>query len=223
MFTSHVRSQTPSQELAKRRADLLQEVEADPVLKEQVLSSRGDVATQEAAEAAEAAAEAAAKAALNEVNMREIGTSLEALRGNCYTERGRVAYQTVLAAVAGTGEHSTDAEGLNDAGVTKRAESYGVRFETFKDAQDRMKRARHDLAPDEAFESGQYVYDQRKKRSDCTHPGCLDLARRFWHSDDVSRATGNSGDPFNSLVHSVFKSCPVSRVVELFVMFIPRC
>ena len=172
------------QELAMRRADLLRRVDEDPVAKEQIQSS---VATP-------GAAEAAAEAALNEINMREIATSLEALRGQCRTERGRIAYQIALAAVAGTGEHSCGDDNASDAGITKRAESFGVRFETFKDAQGRMKRARHDLHPDEAFGSGQYIYDCRKKRSDTTDPECLDLARRFWHNDDVSRATGNSGD-----------------------------
>eukprot|EP00904_Undaria_pinnatifida_P011637 jgi/Undpi1/7603/HiC_scaffold_23.g10076.m1 len=167
-----------------RRADLLRRVDEDPVAKEHILSS---VATP-------GAAEAAAKAALNEINMREITTSLKALRGQCRTERGRIAYQTALATVAGTGEHSCGDDNASDAGITKRAESFGVRFETFKDAQGRMQRARHDLHPDEAFGSGQYIYDCRKKRSDTTDPECLDLARRFWHNDDVSRATGNSGD-----------------------------
>lgn len=126
--------------------------------------------------------------------MLEIVTSLDALCGNCRTWRGGITHQTALAIVAGTGEHSGDAASSNDAGLTKRAENFGVRFETFKNGQDRMKRARQDLHPDEALERGQYVYDQRKKLSDCTRPECLDLAKRFWHNDDVSRATGNSGE-----------------------------
>ena len=175
------------QELAKRRADLLQQVNADPILKEQILSSQKDVATQ-------GTVGAAAKAALNEVNMREIGSSLETLRLKCHTERGRISYQTVVAAIAGTGEHSPATPGSGDAGLANRAESFGVRFETFKDGQDRMKRSRHDLHPDEALKSGRYVYDQREERSDRMSSECLDLARRFWHNDDVSGATGTSGD-----------------------------
>ena len=130
-----------------RRADLLRRVDEDSVGKEHILSS---VATP-------GAADATVKAELNEINMCEIAASLEGLRGQFRTERGRIAYQTTIATVAGTWQPSGVDDNASDAGITKRAESFGVRFETFKDAQGRMRRARHDLHPDEAFGSGQYI------------------------------------------------------------------
>lgn len=56
-----------------------------------------------------------------------------------------------------------------------------------------MKKARHDVSPQEALNLGLYLYSSRRKRSDAKDEECLDLARQYWHNDDISRATGNSG------------------------------
>lgn len=90
--------------------------------------------------------------------------------------------------LAGTGERS---EGVSSA---RQAASLGIRPQTFRDAEERMKNARHDLPPAEAVAQGAYVYNERKTRSDATSEELVVLMRRFWHGDDVSRATGNSGE-----------------------------
>ena len=45
-----------------------------------------------------------------------------------------------------------------------------------------------------ALESNEYIWTKREKRSNATSDESLALAKRYWHCDDVSRATGNSGD-----------------------------
>ena len=150
--------------------------------------------------------------------MLEIVTSLDALCGNCRTWRGGITHQTALAIVAGTGEHSGDATTRsNDAGLTNGAASFGVLFEFFKDWQDRVKRARHDLNPDEASERGQYVYDKRNKRSVCTHPEGLDLAKRFWHNEEIPARRGIQMNFKKLISYSVVSRCYlISRCVDLY-------
>ena len=93
-----------------------------------------------------------------------------------------------MACFAGTGEHSAHVS------LKARAESIGVRRGTLAEAQQRMQAARHDILPASALESGEYIWTKREKRNDATSDEILALAKRYWHCDDVSRATGNSGD-----------------------------
>lgn len=171
-------------------------VEEDPVLKKRMTSLPERVT-----------AEAAAVAAQNAATVRATAASLQTLQKNCKSTIGRNAYNTVLAAVAGAGGHTCDpgdpcdpaercrpAEEPDGVTLVQRAEGLGVRPSTFRLARDRMHNARHDLAPREALACGRYCYHERKERCDVTHSGVMDLARRIWHSDDVSRATGNSGE-----------------------------
>ena len=123
-------------------------------------------------------------------NSRELSASLALISSNGQgnTEIGRIAKQTVMACFAGTGEHSAHVS------LRARAESIGVRRGTLAEAQQRMQAARHDILPASALESGEYIWTKREKRNDATSDEVLALANRYWHCDDVSRATGNSGD-----------------------------
>ncbi|CAN0108099.1 unnamed protein product, partial [Pylaiella littoralis] len=56
-----------------------------------------------------------------------------------------------------------------------------------------MKNANFSLPPQQALKEGRYLWADRKTRSDVTDSRVMDLARRYWHSDDVSRASGDSG------------------------------
>lgn len=61
-----------------------------------------------------------------------------------------------------------------------------------------MHNTDHDVAPQQAVVEGTYIHSERKTRSDVTHPEVTAYMRVYWHSDDVSRATGNSGKLFCS-------------------------
>ncbi|CAB1099730.1 unnamed protein product [Ectocarpus sp. CCAP 1310/34] len=56
-----------------------------------------------------------------------------------------------------------------------------------------MHRTDHTIPPQEALEKGRYLWAPRKERSDKMDERVMGLARRFWHSDDISRASGDSG------------------------------
>ncbi|CAN0402065.1 unnamed protein product [Pylaiella littoralis] len=56
-----------------------------------------------------------------------------------------------------------------------------------------MKNANFSVPPQQALKEGRYLWADRKTRSDVTDSRVMDLARRYWHSDDVSRASGDSG------------------------------
>lgn len=135
-----------------------------------------------------ALATAEAEAAVHAATTREAAASVRSLRENAQSDVGRRTYQAALSVLVGTGERS---EGVSSA---RRAASLGIRPQTFRDAEGRMKSARHDLPPAEAVAQGAYVYNERKTRSDATSEELVVLMRQFWHSDDVSRATGNSGE-----------------------------
>lgn len=49
------------------------------------------------------------------------------------------------------------------------------------------------MPPAEALGSGEYAWTKRAQWSDATSQELLDQATRYWHSDNVSRATANSG------------------------------
>ncbi|CAB1097191.1 unnamed protein product [Ectocarpus sp. CCAP 1310/34] len=88
-----------------------------------------------------------------------------------------------LAVAAGAGEHTcTDTnvchpgqrcKPVESGGVSlaERANSLGIRHETFSDARRRMHNTNHDIAPKIAASEGCYVYNERKTRSDVTNPG----------------------------------------------------
>lgn len=69
-----------------------------------------------------------------------------------------------------------------------------MRADTFREAHVRMHRTNHSIPPPQALEEGRYCWATRKIRSDATDQRVLDLAYRFWHSDNVSRASGDSGE-----------------------------
>ncbi|CAB1096106.1 unnamed protein product [Ectocarpus sp. CCAP 1310/34] len=144
-------------------------------------------------------------AAAHAENTRAMAASLAALKGKSQSNIGRVAYTTVLAAVAGAGEHTcspTDpcnpaercppAEPQGGVSFAQRAESLGVREKTFRAAYVRMHHTDHTIPPPQALEEGRYCWTTRKTRSDATDERVLELAIRFWHCDDVSRASGDS-------------------------------
>ncbi|CAB1100646.1 unnamed protein product [Ectocarpus sp. CCAP 1310/34] len=78
-----------------------------------------------------------------------------------------------------------------------RAQGLGVRDGTFRAARTRMHRTDHAIPPQEALEKGRYLWAPRKERSDKMDERVMGLARRFWHSDDISRASGNSGEEYH--------------------------
>lgn len=146
-------------------------------------------------------------AAVNAENTRAMAASLAELQQHYHSNIGRVAYNTVLAAAAGGGRHTCCPDSPCDPAnccppcepeggvtLTDRARSLGVRAETFRDAHVRMHQTDHSIPPPQALEQGRYCWATRKIRSDATDQRVLDLARRFWHTDDVSRASGDSGE-----------------------------
>lgn len=131
------------------------------------------------------------KAAVDAENTRALASSLDVLQMNCKSNIGRIAYNIVLSAAAGAGEHTCCPENPCDpaqrcppaqpkSGVTlpQRAESLGVRENTFHDAHVRMHHVDHSVTPSEALEEGRYCYAARKIRSDKTDSSVLDLAYR---------------------------------------------
>ncbi|CAM9190735.1 unnamed protein product [Ectocarpus sp. 13 AM-2016] len=55
-----------------------------------------------------------------------------------------------------------------------------------------MHKIDHTIPPKDALEKGRYLWAPRKERSDKMDERVMGLARRFWHSDDISRASGDS-------------------------------
>ncbi|CAB1114159.1 unnamed protein product [Ectocarpus sp. CCAP 1310/34] len=176
----------------KRRADVLEMVRKDPVSEEEMRTMLGVQGLE-------------GVAAVHAENTRTMAASLAALKGKSQSNIGRVAYTTVLAAVAGAGEHTcspTDpcnpaercppAEPQGGVSFAQRAESLGVREKTFRAAHVRMHHTDHTIPPPQALEEGRYCWTTRKTRSDATDERVLELAIRFWHCDDVSRASGDS-------------------------------
>ncbi|CAM9677252.1 unnamed protein product [Pylaiella littoralis] len=178
-------------------------VRGDPVLMEQM---RKMLAEQDGGAAAAAAA-AARDSAIDAEIVRSTAASLEAMKEGSKSNVGRIAYNTVLAAVAGAGEHICDpAHPCNPAArcppappqgaaasFTRRAERLGIRPNTYREAHVRMHNANLSIPPKEALDEGRYLWAERKTRSDATDRRVVDLATRYWHSDDISRASGDSG------------------------------
>lgn len=90
------------------------------------------------------------------------------------------------------GERCKPAE-PSGVGLSQRADSLGVRRETFTDARVRMHNTDHDVVSQQAVTEGCYIHSGRKTRSDVTKPEVTALASVYWHSDDISCATGNPG------------------------------
>ena len=104
------------------------------------------------------------------------------------SKQGSETFQTLLTAVAHEGDEYPTM-------TTKRkAAVLGVREQTLSFARQRLEKLRADLHPDEAIRTGAYWYVPRARRSDATSPELLSLMRQFWHTDEVSRASGNSAD-----------------------------
>ncbi|CAB1104771.1 unnamed protein product [Ectocarpus sp. CCAP 1310/34] len=183
----------------ERRSSAMDLMQNDPVLMERVRAMLD----------AGAAEQAAAKvAAIDAANTRALRASLQALKQHCNSSTGWTTYQTALAVAAGAGEHTcTDTDvchpgqrckPVESGGVSlaERANSLGIRHETFSDARwrmhntnhdiapkiavsegcyvdarRRMHKTNHDIAPKIAASEGCYVYNERKTRSDVTNPG----------------------------------------------------
>ncbi|CAM9837887.1 unnamed protein product, partial [Hapterophycus canaliculatus] len=180
----------------KRRVEDLEFIRTDPQLMNEV---QGMLWT-------EGVDQAAAKASkIDAANTRASRASLASLKTHAKTTIGRIAYTTAPAVVAGAGEHTCDPSDPcrpgerchsvepGGASFSDRAESVGIRWDAFSEARARMHNTNHDLAPQQAYADGCYLHNERKVRSDVTNPEVMELARLYWHSDDVSRATGNSG------------------------------
>lgn len=185
----------PEQAAAKRRADAMELVRTDPVLREEVRELLEQATDPAAARVAE----------VNAANTGALRASLQLLKRHSHTTIGRIAYTTVLAAAAGAGEHSCEdpskchpgkrCRPVEPGGISwaRRADSLGIRRETFDEARVRMHNTDHDVTPQQAVGEGCYIHSERKTRSDVTHPEVTACMKVYWHSDDVSRATGNSG------------------------------
>lgn len=172
------------------------EMQQDPVLMEEVKKLVG---TQQGSGGSNAAVDAA--------NTRAMASSLQSLQQHCQSKVGRVAYTTVLAAAAGAGEHTCcpenpcnpaaccpPAESKDGVSLAQRAESLGVRPQTFREARTRMHNTDHSIPPAQAVEEGRYCWVAKKGRSDAMDERVEELAVRYWHQDDISRASGDSGD-----------------------------
>ncbi|CAM9860145.1 unnamed protein product, partial [Pylaiella littoralis] len=148
---------------------------------------------------------AATKAAVDAENIRALVASIETLKLHSHTNIGRAAYNTVVAAAAGAehtcdpddpctpAERCTPAEPQGAVSLAARGQGLGVRDATFRAARIRMHKTDHTIPPKDALEKGRYLWAPRKERSDKMDERVMGLARRFWHSDDISRASGDSG------------------------------
>lgn len=135
-----------------------------------------------------ATAAAAAQTDIHAATFREVAASLESLSQQVHTRIGRQTYQTVLSAVAGTGEHAFGVP------LETRAERLGVRRTMFLEARGRMQHARHDIHPSAALAADSYVYVAPKTRRNATSQELQAMMRQYWHRDDVSRESGEPTD-----------------------------
>lgn len=107
------------------------------------------------------------------------------------TTEGHRTFQTILTAAA-FGE--ADDDGDSSTSGRRRAAALGVNEKAFNFAAARAKKLMADLSPAEAIKNGVYWFWPRAKRSDAASDELVLLMRQYWHSDEVSRATGNSAD-----------------------------
>ena len=106
------------------------------------------------------------------------------------TTEGRRTWQTLVTAAA----FRNDEEGDSKVSATRKATTIGIRQQTFLFAVDRAKRLRADRHPDEAIKGDVYWFWPRAKNSNAASNELVLLMRQYWHTDEVSRATGNSAD-----------------------------
>ncbi|CAN0331182.1 unnamed protein product [Pylaiella littoralis] len=137
----------------------------------------------------ELGAAAARVAAANAGIVRGAAAALEGMKRHSKTSIGRMVYNCALGTVVGEGEHTSDPA----ASLATRAEVLGVRPATYREANARMRKVDFSVPPQQALEEGHYLWAERKTRRDVRHPRVVDLAKRYWHCDDVSRASGDSG------------------------------
>lgn len=116
------------------------------------------------------------------------------------TVEGRRAFQTILTAAAYETGGGRDVGGYKPSTTPvtakRMAEILDVHPDFFSVARKRAKRLRADIAPSEAIDEGAYWYQPRIRRCDAASPELVQLMERFWHTDGVSRPSGNqsSGD-----------------------------
>ena len=120
------------------------------------------------------------------------------------TNEGRRTFQTIFTAAA------FDRDGPSRVTAKRRAELLGVHPEHLVGAKERVRRLRSDLTPAQAMDEGDYWFQPRDKRSDATPPEVLGLMKRFWHTDGISRASGNSSDRYVEGVEETWCCLPLS-------------
>ena len=76
----------------------------------------------------------------------------------------------------------------------RKTTALGVTEKAGANAMKRAKQQQVALQPTEAIKNGVYWFWPRVKRSDAVSDELVLLMRQFWHTNKVSRATGNSGD-----------------------------
>ena len=126
--------------------------------------------------------------------MARVGVSLkraiqQAQKQHSTTE-GRRTWQTLVTAAA----FRDDEEGDSKVSATRKAAAIGIQQQAFLFAVDRAKRLRTDLHPDEAIKGDVYWFWPRAKNSNAASDELVLLMRQYWHTDEVSRATGDSAD-----------------------------
>lgn len=104
------------------------------------------------------------------------------------TNEGRRTFQTLLTAVA------YDGDGPSKVTAKRKSEIFGVHPEHLVAARRRVTALRPELPPLQAIDEKAYYFHPRTKRSDATPPEMLELMGTFWHTDGISRASGNSKD-----------------------------
>ena len=72
----------------------------------------------------------------------------------------------------------------------RKAEIPGVYPQYSSTACQRAKLLKPDISPTAAIDEGAYWFYPRSRRSDTIPPELVELMKRFWHTDAVSRATG---------------------------------
>ena len=104
------------------------------------------------------------------------------------TNEGRRTFQTILTAAA------YDGNGPSRVPAKRKAEILGVHPRYFSTARQHARLLRPDISPTAAMDEGTYWFHPRSRRSDATPPELVELMKRFWHTDVVSRVTGNAAN-----------------------------
>lgn len=107
------------------------------------------------------------------------------------TSEGRRTWQTLLTATAFPAGDFDDENASRSISAKRKAAALGVREQSWKFAVERVHRLSADLHPTEVAKKGLYWFLPRTKRSDAASEELNLLMRQYWHSDEVSRASGN--------------------------------